>query len=52
PPLTTVHAPTDQVGSTAAQQLINQIRHEPVDAEILLPTEMIVRRSCGCSLAS
>lgn len=52
PPLTTVHAPTDQVGSTAAQQLISQIRHESVEAEILLPTDMILRRSCGCSLTS
>lgn len=52
PPLTTVHAPTDQVGSTAAQQLINLIRHESIEAEILLPTELIVRSSCGCSQTS
>ena len=48
PPLTTVHAPTDQVGAAAAQQLLKLIRHEPVEPEILLPTELILRNSCGC----
>lgn len=50
PPLTTVHAPTDQVGVVAAQQLLKLIRGETVEAEILLPTELIVRNSCGCNL--
>ena len=49
PPLTTVHAPTDQVGITAARQLLKLIRNEKVEDEILLPTEMIIRNSCGCS---
>jgi DNA-binding LacI/PurR family transcriptional regulator len=49
PPLTTVYAPTDQVGTAAAQQLLKLIRGETVEAEILLPTELIVRNSCGCS---
>jgi len=48
PPLTTVHAPTDQVGAAAAQTLLRLIRHEAVEAEILLPTELILRSSCGC----
>lgn len=48
PPLTTVHAPTDQVGSTAVQQLFKLIRGEAVQPEILLPTELIYRNSCGC----
>ena len=52
PPLTTVHAPTDLVGTTAAQQLIRIIRHESVEREILLPTEMILRGSCGCKPAN
>ncbi len=50
PPLTTVHAPTDQVGRIAAQQLIHLIDHEPVDAVTLLPTELVIRSSCGCNL--
>lgn len=48
PPLTTVHAPTDQVGATAAQWLLKLIHHEPVEPEILLPTQLILRSSCGC----
>lgn len=49
PPLTTVRAPTEDVGRTAAQQLFNLIEESPVDAVTLLPTEIILRRSCGCS---
>jgi LacI family transcriptional regulator len=48
PPLTTIHAPTDLVGATAARQLLKIIRNEPVEPEILLPTELILRSSCGC----
>lgn len=48
-PLTTIHAPIEQAGYTAAQQLIRLIHQEPVDPLILLPTELIVRRSCGCA---
>ncbi|MFZ3079914.1 MAG: LacI family DNA-binding transcriptional regulator [Bellilinea sp.] len=48
PPLTTIHAPTDQVGIVAAQQLIKLMRRETIEREILLPTELILRNSCGC----
>jgi len=50
PPLTTVHAPTDQVGILAVQQLVKLIRREPVEKVILLPTNMVIRRSCGCNV--
>ncbi len=49
PPLTTVHAPTEQVGAEAARQLIALIRGEPVPPVTLLPTTIVFRRSCGCS---
>ncbi len=49
PPLTTVRAPTEQVGHAAAEQLIRLIRTGEAEPTILLPTEMIVRRSCGCA---
>jgi LacI family transcriptional regulator len=49
PPLTTVRAPTEQVGQTAARQLIELIRTGIADPLTLLPTELILRRSCGCS---
>lgn len=48
PPLTTIHAPTQQVGATAARQLVRLIQGESVQPEILLPTELILRNSCGC----
>jgi DNA-binding LacI/PurR family transcriptional regulator len=48
PPLTTIRAPIEKAGYTAAQQLIRLIQHETVEALVLLPTEIIIRRSCGC----
>lgn len=48
PALTTVRAPIEQVGREAVAQLIHQIRGEPTHARTVLPTEMIVRNSCGC----
>jgi DNA-binding LacI/PurR family transcriptional regulator len=48
PPLSTVRAPTEAVGRTATQQLFNLLQGEPVAQETLLPTEIILRRSCGC----
>ena len=49
PPLTTVRAPTEKVGYEAVQQLLKLIRTGQADPLTLLPTEMIVRSSCGCS---
>jgi len=48
PPLTTVRAPTEQVGREAARQLIQLIRTGSADPLTLLPTELVIRRSCGC----
>jgi len=36
------------VGRTAARLLFDQIRDLPADPVTLLPTEIIIRRSCGC----
>lgn len=49
PPLTTVRAPIEQVGQEAVYQLIRLIRGEQVEARLILPTELIIRQSCGCS---
>lgn len=49
PPLTTVHAPTEQVGYMAATQLIRLIQTNQADPLTLLPTEIVIRRSCGCA---
>jgi len=51
PPLTTVHAPTGEVGRMAAKQLFHLIRGEPTEGLTLFKTEIIVRRSCGYKLA-
>jgi len=48
PPLTTVRAPTEEVGRMATQQLINLIRGRQSEPLTLLPTEIVIRRSCGC----
>jgi DNA-binding LacI/PurR family transcriptional regulator len=48
PPLTTVHAPTEQVGQEAVRQLVRLITTGEAEPETLLPTELIIRQSCGC----
>jgi LacI family transcriptional regulator len=48
PPLTTVRVPIEKAGYTAAQQLIHLIQQETADPRVVLPTELIIRRSCGC----
>jgi len=48
PPLTTVRAPTREVGRVAVQQLINLIETGTADTTTLLPAELIIRQSCGC----
>jgi DNA-binding LacI/PurR family transcriptional regulator len=49
PPLTTVRAPTEEVGRSAAQQLICLFEGEVPEPVTLHPTEIILRRSCGSS---
>ncbi len=49
PPLTSVFQPMDKIGRTAVQTLLWRIanpKEEP--REIVLPTELLIRRSCGC----
>jgi DNA-binding LacI/PurR family transcriptional regulator len=48
PPLTTVRAPTEQVGQEAVKQLVRRIHTGQAGAEVLLPTELVIRQSCGC----
>jgi LacI family transcriptional regulator len=49
PPLTTVRAPTEEVGREAIQLLIQQIQGQDTDPVVLLPTELVIRQSCGCN---
>jgi LacI family transcriptional regulator len=50
PALTTVGQPSRDLGALAATRLLERIdgRAGPPRAE-LLPTELVVRRSCGCT---
>jgi DNA-binding LacI/PurR family transcriptional regulator len=48
PPLTTVRAPTEEVGRTAMRLLFAQINEQPAESITLQPTGIVLRRSCGC----
>src|SRR5215216_118988 len=49
PPLTTVRAPTETVGRMAAERLFAILENQPAnETQVILPTEIIYRRSCGC----
>lgn len=51
PPLTTVRQPVHRMGSVAAETLIELIEHpENKPRGIRLPTELVIRASCGFSL--
>jgi len=52
PPLTTVSAPTETVGRIAAEQLFSLFDKQSPEDVTLLPTELIIRRSCGCNTLS
>jgi DNA-binding LacI/PurR family transcriptional regulator len=48
PSLTTVRAPTEEVGRFATRKLLALIEERPVETTTLLPTQIIIRQSCGC----
>ncbi len=48
PPLTTVRAPTEQVAHEAVRQLVRLLRGERPELMTVLPTELMLRQSCGC----
>lgn len=48
PPLTTVRAPTESVGRIAAERLFALLEDHPTHEVLVLPTELVFRRSCGC----
>jgi DNA-binding LacI/PurR family transcriptional regulator len=49
PPLTTVRAPTEEVGRIATERLFGLLESQPSNEVVILPTKIIFRRSCGCS---
>jgi LacI family transcriptional regulator len=48
PPLTTVRAPTEEVGREATRQLLRLVQQGQAESLTLLPTELVIRHSCGC----
>jgi LacI family transcriptional regulator len=51
PQLTTVRAPTEVVGRVAGDHLFALLQGATVNRATLLPTDIILRRSCGCTTA-
>jgi DNA-binding LacI/PurR family transcriptional regulator/signal transduction histidine kinase len=49
PPLTTVRQPLNLLGARAAANLLAQLRGEAARETVILPTEAVIRESCGCS---
>src|SRR5215469_16298857 len=49
PSLTTVHQPMRLLGERACARLLNRIARPEIPPEVeLLPTDLVLRRSCGC----
>lgn len=48
PPLTTVDVPIEKIGKNAIEKLMHIINDEKFEIEEILPTEIVVRKSCGC----
>ena len=47
-PLTTVRSPFYETGWQSVELILTRLRGEPVPEIVTMPTELIVRRSCGC----
>lgn len=53
PPLTTVHLPAVDLASTASEILFQILQEEqPEQRQVILDTHLVVRESCGASLAN
>ncbi|MBN1409316.1 MAG: GGDEF domain-containing protein [Spirochaetales bacterium] len=51
-PLSTVRQPIFEQGKMAAEILLARINGEPVEENLVMPTDMVLRHSCGCFLDS
>ena len=48
PPLTTVRQPLEELGRQGALRLMDLLEGKPADGAVRLPTELVLRNSCGC----
>ncbi|MFO7177415.1 MAG: substrate-binding domain-containing protein, partial [Pseudomonadota bacterium] len=51
PPLTTVAQPFHAIADRALELVLDQLEGKPVPEVSVLPTELKIRRSCGCEVA-
>ena len=49
PAFATVHLPYQKLGLTALSLIKDILQHKPVNTDVLLDTEVVIRESCGCS---
>ena len=52
PPLTTIHAPIEEVGREAVRQLSRLMNGDRAEPLTLMRTELVIRESCGCPARS
>jgi len=52
PPLTSVSLPFYEQGYRGVEALLAHLEGEPVPEQVLLPSSLIVRQSCGCAAQS
>jgi LacI family transcriptional regulator, galactose operon repressor len=52
PPLTTVRQPMQELGAMAFDVLYSKISTGKADPDVVLPVQLIVRESCGCTRRS
>ncbi len=48
PPLTTIRQPLYEQGRKAAEMLLDRMAGKRVPRQVVLPTELVIRQSCGC----
>lgn len=48
PALTTVRQPMHRLGTQASTMLLAQLSGDVVEADVVLPTDLVLRESCGC----
>lgn len=48
PPLTSILEPTYELGWHAAERVVAAIEGRPYKENLVLPTSLVIRRSCGC----
>lgn len=51
-PLTTVRQPTETIGRLAVETLLRRVGRQPVEPRVVLTPELVIRESCGASVAA